>query len=699
MTWLTPWLGAIAAMIAVPLLLILYFLKLKRRELAVSSTLLWRKSVEDLQANAPFQRLRKNLLLFIQLLVLALILLALAQPVGGTIDIEGDRFIVMIDRSASMAAPTEPDSTTRRIDAAKDRALELIDRIDTNDNARVMIVAFGGVAEVIAPFTSDLDEARNAIERLEPGEGPTRIEDAIALVAPHIRPTVQGDAEPIPGATLHVFSDGRITDTADVRLHPDARVNYNPLRTNPDTPAPTNVGITAMRAERPFDNPNRADIFVGLSNAGPERSTVDVELIVNGNTIDIREVSVPPAPESTSNTPAPLGTTGIVFSLDRDRSAVVRAVITTPDAVPADNEATIVLPPAQRLRVAYVAGARSPFLDLLLPGLDFAELRRFTPAEFDAASADELAAFDLTILVGWAPTVAPPARETDTGQQSTGLTLADDPGLPPGRYLVFDAVPALAGLTTTNANGAAVEGGGGNVTSARQEHPALRFVPIDELRVAEQRLFQAAGAARVLAETQAATLIAEVAHADVNALIVGFDPTESSWALDQALVVFTASAVRHVAQGGAGPDNDIDTQSLRTGEVLSERLPSSATNVRLDGPGLNNTELQRSPDNRVSYGPIERVGLYRLTWDGPPGPRDTVNNGRATRLIPVSLLSETETDTRVATSLRFATSDVAASAAASDADQDREPWWPYLVLAALTLIIVEWWIYNRRTYL
>ncbi len=56
------WTGAIASLLAVSALLVLYFLKLRRREMPVSSTILWRKAVQDLQVNAPFQRLRRNLL-------------------------------------------------------------------------------------------------------------------------------------------------------------------------------------------------------------------------------------------------------------------------------------------------------------------------------------------------------------------------------------------------------------------------------------------------------------------------------------------------------------------------------------------------------------------------------------------------------------------------------------------------------------
>ena len=69
-------------MALVPLAIIaLYFLKLKRQPLEVPSTFLWRRTIEDLHVNSLIQRLRRSLLLFLQLLAVAVAALAqLASP-------------------------------------------------------------------------------------------------------------------------------------------------------------------------------------------------------------------------------------------------------------------------------------------------------------------------------------------------------------------------------------------------------------------------------------------------------------------------------------------------------------------------------------------------------------------------------------------------------------------------------------------
>src|SRR6266496_1841235 len=121
-TFLNGWSAAIAGAIVIPSLLILYFLKLRRREFTVPSTLLWKKAIQDLQVNAPFQRLRKNLLLLLQMLLLLLLVLAFARPVTNYTQGAGKLAVIAIDRSASMSAADV--NGHRRLDEAKRLARE-----------------------------------------------------------------------------------------------------------------------------------------------------------------------------------------------------------------------------------------------------------------------------------------------------------------------------------------------------------------------------------------------------------------------------------------------------------------------------------------------------------------------------------------------------------------------------------------------
>src|SRR3954470_7616606 len=129
MSWLpnflSPLIGLIAAAIALPALLVLYFLKLRRREMDVSSTLLWKKAIQDLQVNSPFQKLRRNLLLILQMALLLALCLALTRPVTFFKPGAGKTTVILIDRSASMNATDIDKGKHARLDEAKRRAKDL----------------------------------------------------------------------------------------------------------------------------------------------------------------------------------------------------------------------------------------------------------------------------------------------------------------------------------------------------------------------------------------------------------------------------------------------------------------------------------------------------------------------------------------------------------------------------------------------
>src|SRR5579862_8657747 len=124
--WLPPIFGVI---------ILMYILKLRRKDVIVSSTYLWRQVIRDVQANAPFQKLRKNLLLLLQLIIAALVILALARPLWHSYGVGGRNIVLIVDTSASMRAT---DVAPTRLDAAKQQAYELVNGMKPGDLMMVL---------------------------------------------------------------------------------------------------------------------------------------------------------------------------------------------------------------------------------------------------------------------------------------------------------------------------------------------------------------------------------------------------------------------------------------------------------------------------------------------------------------------------------------------------------------------------------
>src|SRR3954468_2340561 len=124
MKFLSP--GAFAFAAAVPVVVVFYLLKRKRVLRLVSSTLLWQKFLAETQASAPFQRLRHNWLLILQILMLLLAIFALARPYFAARSTGGRLMVLILDASASMQSTDEVPS---RFEKARKDALKLIDSL------------------------------------------------------------------------------------------------------------------------------------------------------------------------------------------------------------------------------------------------------------------------------------------------------------------------------------------------------------------------------------------------------------------------------------------------------------------------------------------------------------------------------------------------------------------------------------------
>lgn len=707
MTWLTPWVGAIAAAIAIPSLLILYFLKLRRQDVEISTTLLWKKAIEDLQANAPFQRLRKNLLLLLQLLALIACLFAIAQPQFRGATLKGSRHVILIDRSASMQSMDEPSPSggprpISRLESSKRQAIALVESLreanafqrDAADEA--MVIAFDTTAEVLANFTTDKGALRRAIEAIEPSDAPSELDEAMRLAQAHAPTRVATEIDPVTGqvqttrlegltagepATMHLWSDGNLPDAARVLPGVENEVRFNAMgREN----AP-NLAITSIRAERDFENPTRLTVYISIHSTDDRARTADVELLVDGvvggvksvTLPAVRSVTVPEASAEAGPTPdrLPPATGGVVFAFTRAEGAIISARIRSvgdddpaADVLRVDDRAYVIVPPAKRLAVAVVTRGNL-FLQTALGGLPLARLVTFTPEAFQQElDRNRARDFDVVVLDAWLPSVA------------QGETL------PAGRWLVFNQVPTgTLGLIDRGESESAL------FVDWARDHPIMRGLVLDNVVIARSRQVEIPEGApiSVLATSSVGPAIVEMITPEARAIVVPFDLAQSTWPFDVSFIVFMASATTYLGADGSDPSQ---ARMLAPGSILSDRLPIGAENPVLIEPDQRETNLVLTPDGRVAFGPIRKAGLYQVRWEGA-GPDPGAS--RPVRTYASNMTDPQESDVRSRRELTLASTTVSATDTGRNVDRRL---WPWLLLVMLGILLFEWYVYNRKVY-
>lgn len=258
-------------------LLLLYFLKLRRQRMTVSSTFLWKKSIEDLHVNSLFQWLKKNFLLLLQLLGLVGLAYSLAAPTTHS-DARGRHFIFMIDNSASMAAI---DVAPSRLESAKLKVKERIEAMDTSDQA--MVILFNEDAQILQSYTNRKPDLKAAIDRIPQTQRTTRLQAALDLAEGQANPRRSAEEGVIEQITegsnkmprsmgkpegiateVLIFSDGRFPDVNNYAL---GNLRPSLISIGADS---NNVGITWANLKREEQHPDQFEVTVRVQNFGKE---------------------------------------------------------------------------------------------------------------------------------------------------------------------------------------------------------------------------------------------------------------------------------------------------------------------------------------------------------------------------------------------------------------------------------------------
>ena len=617
MGFLTPFAFAFAAL-SIPIL-ILYMLKLRRRDVLVSSTLLWQRLLRDREANAPWQRLRRNLLLFLQLAILALLTLALVRPFIPTPVVVSGSVVILLDASASMQATDVADgpSGPTRFDVAVRAAREVIGGLGSGDVAT--IIAVGPQPRVLASATDDRVLLRRALDGAAATDGPADWEAAFALASASL--TGARDAKAI------IISDGALPEALPA-LGGDVR--FVGVGGGDD-----NLAVAALATREGSTGPQA---FLRVVNYGNTDTESVVEFFADGTLFDARRLNIP-ARGSTD-----LTLTDLPYDM-----RVLSARVVAEDSLALDNVAWTVHTPPVSGQVLLVSEGNL-FLERALGVLPSVELTRLAPDQPLPSEPYDLYVYD-RVITGTLPTgnlwlIAPPSSAGD--------------GFP----------IEVGGVFTATA-----------ITDVAVDDPLLRYVDLSNVHVLQARRVELPPGARALVQAQGGPLLFVAERPEGRLAVLAFDLHDSDLPLQIAFPILTSNLADWLLPQGAARF----PATIRPGDPVLIPPDPEATEILVTASDGERHAISVGEEAPV-FVATDRLGVYSAEQTSQTG--DVLQSAA----FAVNLFDDIESDIAPRETVLIGRTEMTAEV---KEEEGRREFWPWLTGAALGVVVIEWWAYQR----
>jgi hypothetical protein len=543
-----------------PVIIAMYLLKLRRKEQLVSSVFLWRKMVRDVEANAPWQKLRRNLLLILQLLLLIAMIVALAKPFTTTNGLTGEDAILVIDTSASMAASDVPPN---RLEAAKVQALQMVE--DMPDGARFTIISAGGESELLIADSTDRQKVNAIIDGLQAGNGGSDMDAALQLAS--------AKASQKPDVKVMVITDGGVSLPERLTIQGDFR--YSLIGSQDDNQA---IGLINLN---PSDGGENIAAFVQVINYGEGAATRRLGIYADDQLYNIYDLSIPSR-----------GTQSILVEGLQASTQLVEARLLSSegsrDYLASDDRAFAVHRREEPVKVVLVTQG-NVFLQTalsLMPGLETAVVE---PDE-----GEQLPDADLIIYDGFVPI-------TTTLAQEDLLIIA-----PPSNTEIFSVsgvvqspVPILSDL----------------------DSPIIDHVSLEGINILDAIRIQLPEWAKPIISTnepgaeggKQIPLLFAGETGGRRVAVIAFDLHHTDLPLQVAFPILFTNLVHWLSPGAGGgvPSQLLAGEALVFTPSVSDISATAASTVRFQRPDGNVSQIQVA-SGQVVYEDTNQLGVYQL---------------------------------------------------------------------------------------
>lgn len=617
---------------AIPIVIALHFLKLRRKRYVVSSIMLWRENAEDQKANVPFQRLRNLLLPILQTLVLLLIVVSVARPALRVPGIVDGKVIFIVDNSASMQSKEMGET---RLTLAKQEVKKQIRQVSASGGMMIM-TTHSPRPYIEQTWTTDKEKLIRAVDNIKS----TDIGGDFTSVFDHAGRYVDSPKDQI------IF----ISDSVENLPNTSVPITNIPVGNDAD-----NIGIVTFNVERISD---QYYVLASIQNWTDTTREIDVRLeLAKGRSIDEKTVSISAGDVRT-----------VLFSVNAERldgEVISLNLVDVADDFKLDNRAWTILSAEKQFRILLVSERNQPFLiDLLQNYGDNVVLQTVTTDEFHGSGDADVVVFDSALTL-----------EHSLLNASTNTR----------NYIFIDWRSELPSLTDAPVE---MDSGIVNVIGENKTHPMMHDVSLIGMGVKESIIRKLPIWGDSLLESEKGTLIWLGTESGRQVLVFEFDafnPEISPFATtipDGPLLMYQClnwfeSNINPIQS--LTDQTHLSDQQFRTGEFL-----------KIDAYPMDDLDIQvRKPDNTLVrlentiFSETDQIGVYSVFIG------DTLFERFAINLVDSveSTLSTTTTPSN--------NQNVESDKEQHLQPFKREIWqWP--VLFAVCLFLCEWWFYHRN---
>ena len=625
---------ALIGLIGLPIIVAFYMLRLRRRDVPVGSTFLWQQLVRDLEANAPWQRLRFSWLLLLQLLIALLVVLAAARPFATTTSPLAANVVLIVDTSASMST-VDPEGP--RMTQARAAARRIMDELPVG--GRITVVAADDTAHVLVSETDDRAAALAAIDGIQGTQVPGNLTDAFALAS----------------ALAARDSDSSVVVVTDANSDRLPRLGIGAqIRVERVGSTDANQAVAALSAVRRSGGA-QLDTFVAVSNPSAVDVTRRVEIYADGALVDARDLAISAGQRAEA----------IVTTVPA-AATLIEARLAGSDALAEDDRAFALVPQAGAVRTLLV-GPGNTYLEnalALLPRLELYAVA--TDGYADAVSAADEAGtpYGLYVFDRFVPDQAPQAPALYVGPAEDGA---------------FGSV------------GGTIDGPA--LARVDPDQPLLRFVDLSTLHIGRARSVNLATGMSALIRTSAGDPLLAVGRVDGRQVaVLTFALGESDLPLQVAFPLLMSNLADLLAPAGGS----VLPASVPLGAPLTISVDPTVQHVALRTLEPGSRAADQGAELAVVGGSVtipgpRTVGVLELrSLDGD-------EPGTVLGMSAANLFDPGESQVAPGDPMRIVDLGRVPPAGGGQGLTTRAEWWFPLALLALGLLTVEWVVFHRPT--